>query len=156
MPTSGQVVDFYDDLEKTDFKSFFPTFESVPPLIKEAHILSSNEREKLPDTVFALVMHDGEHVQRKFACSSPAEVTLSTLYLIKNAHKLPPTAQKVAAENLLTACDWYGLDKPEELKKLAMVGQALGMLSATSSVGDVVGGFKKPVTAVPGVKLPGQ
>lgn len=155
MRTSGQIVDFYDDSEKSEFRTLFPTLDSVPELIKEAHILSEDELQKLPDNMFALVMHNNGNTMRKFACATPSDVVLSTLYFVKNAHKLPLEAQKTAAQNLLIACDWYGLDKPEQLQKAAMVGQALGMMSAASNIGDVVGGIKKPATAIAGVKAPG-
>jgi hypothetical protein len=41
---------------------------------------------------------------------------------------LPEEAQKVAAANLLVACDWYKIDPPTELQKVAGIGgAALGL-----------------------------
>lgn len=119
---SGLVLDVYDDQGGEVLQSIFPTHESLPNIVKEAHFLSEEERGALPSDVFALELVDEENSLRKFACTDAGNTALSVEYFLKTAHKLPEEAQKVAAQNLLTACSWYDLDPPEELQKVALVG----------------------------------
>jgi hypothetical protein len=91
--------------------------------VKQAHALSAEERTLLPDDAFALVLLDSGHTLRKYACTDAGNTTLSVLYFLENGHKLPESAQKVAAANLATACSWYGLEAPI-LEKIALVGWA--------------------------------
>lgn len=123
---SGLVIDFGDDETGDVLRSVYPDKADVPDLVKNASPVSSEQREGLPDDVFALVLHDGETIMRKFACIDEGNTALSVLYFIKNAHKLPEEAQKTAAANLCTACGWYDFAVPEELEKIALgLGAAL-------------------------------
>jgi hypothetical protein len=116
MQIGGLVLDIYDDFGGSLLKEIFPTFDAVPSFVKQAEALDAPLRERLPDNVFALVLHNGDQQLRKYACTDPGNTTLSVLYFLKNASKLPEEAQKTAAENLEIACSWYGL---EELAKEA-------------------------------------
>ena len=113
---SGLLLDVYDDVTGSLFREIFPDRQEVPELVKSAYLLSTAERQSLPDDVFALVMRDGNVTLRKFACVDPGNVALSMLYLAKTASKLPKEAQQRAAQNLFMAEDWY---------KTAGVGGAL-------------------------------
>jgi hypothetical protein len=117
---SGLVLDFYDDPEGAVLRSIFPDADSIPSLIKEAQSFAGDERAELPDDLFALILHDGDVTLRKFACADSGNTALSVAYFLKTAHKLPEVAQKVAAQNLLTACGWYDIDPPEDLTKVAI------------------------------------
>jgi len=119
MRTSGLVLDFYDDVGGTLFKGMFPTSNIVPDFVKQASGLSPESLDHLPDDAFALVMINGEEKLRKFACVDEGNTALSVLYFLKNAEKLPVEAQVKTAENLKIACEWYELDVPEELEKVA-------------------------------------
>jgi hypothetical protein len=121
---SGLVLDVYDDPDGEVLREIFPTYESVPEIVKEAHQLTQEERSGLPDDLFALVLLDGDTVMRKMACVDAGNTALAVEYFMKTAHKLPDAAQKVAAANLLTACGWYDLEPPEELQKVALLGAA--------------------------------
>lgn len=121
MQTSGLVLDIYDDFKGDVVRSIFPTAAGIPDFIKQAQALSSEDRERLPDDAFALVMIDGENTLRKFACIDEGGTALSVQFFLKNAHKLPPEVQKVAAQNLVTACGWYDLAVPSPLSKIADV-----------------------------------
>lgn len=123
MQTSGLILDVYDDFRGEVIRSLFPTRSEIPGLVKAAHALSSAERGLLPDDAFALVLLNGEERLRKFACIDAGNTALSVLYFLKNAHKLPEEAVKVAAANLQVACDWYDLPV-EGLEKVALVGFA--------------------------------
>lgn len=121
MQTSGLVLDIYDDFRGDTLRSIYPTADRMPDFIKTAQALSSEDRERLPDDAFALVLINGEQTLRKFACIDEGGTALSVQYFLKNAHKLPVEAQKVAAQNLVTACSWYDLVVPEPLAKIADV-----------------------------------
>ncbi len=131
---SGLVLDVYDDPEGEILRGVFPTYREVPDLIKEAHPLSSAERDQLPDELFALVLLDGGTVLRKLACVDSGNTALAVEYFVKTAHKLPLEAQKVAAQNLIKACGWYGLEPPEVLKQAG-----LGMRAAEKLYGGKLG-----------------
>jgi len=115
---SGLVLDYFDDPRGEVIKQVFPTFEDVPEVIKEAMPMSSVDLSKLPDDVFALVLHDEDTVLRKYACIDEGNTCLHIEYFVKTAHKLPVEAQKTAAQNLLTACSWYNIDPPRELTQI--------------------------------------
>jgi len=116
---SGLKLDVHDDADGEVLKSIFPDYEQLPELLKSANQLTGATLEQLPDDVFALVLHDGDNVLRKYACVDEGNTALSVEYFLKVAHKLPVEAQKVAAENLITACHWYDIEPPEDLKKLS-------------------------------------
>jgi hypothetical protein len=122
---SGLVLDIYDDPAGTVLSSIFPTAESLPELVKKA---SKLQLDKLPDDLFALVLHDGDVTLRKYACADSGNTALSVEYFMKTGYKLPVEAQKVAAANLVKACGWYGIEPPEALEKVAM--GAMSMLNA--------------------------
>ncbi len=117
---SGLVLDFYDDQPGDVLRSIFPTPESVPDLVKQAHVLTPEESAALEDESFALVAISGDVSFRKFACTDIGNTALSVEYFLKTGHKLPAEAQKVAAQNLVRACGWYDIEPPEELSKIAI------------------------------------
>ena len=112
---TGTIIDFYDDPTGIILKQKLHE-DQVPEFIKTASHL---EGQNVPDDVFALVMVDGGEKLRKFACADKGNTALSVIYFMENHHKLPEEAQKVAAANLLEACDAYGLAAPFELTKIA-------------------------------------
>jgi len=116
---SGLVLDIYDDPKGDILKSVFPTLESVPGLVKEAHQLTQEDRDRLPDDAFALILEQGGSELKKFATVDAGNTALSVEYFLKTGHKLPVEAQKVAAHNLCVACGWFGIEPPEELQKVA-------------------------------------
>lgn len=121
MELSGLILDVYDDLKGDVLRSLYPSQDTMPDFIKSAQVLSSEDRQNLPDDVFALVLQSGEQSLRKFACIDEGNTILSVQYFLKNAHKLPEEAQKIAAANLVTACSWYDIAVPEPLAKIADV-----------------------------------
>lgn len=135
MKLSGLVLDIFDD-NGDILRSIYPTREAIPGSIKTAHILSSDERDHLPDDVFALVMVNEDQKFRKFACVDEGNTRLSVGFFLKTAEKLPTEVQKIAASNLLTACAWYGIDPPQELQKVA--GILDGGMKALNAAGQVM------------------
>ena len=141
---SGIVLDVYDDPDGEVLREIFPTYESLPDLVKEAHPLTQEQRDELPDDLFALVLLDGDTVMRKMACVDRGNTALSVEYFVKTAHKLPGEAQKVAAQNLITACGWYDLEPPEILRKIAGAGLAAGRMLYGSNLGMAMGAATAP------------
>jgi hypothetical protein len=122
MKTAGLVLDFYDDVDKSVMKRVFPKLEDAPPLLKTAakfYVLSPEEQDVLRDEAFALVMHNDGAVLRKFACVDPGNTALSVLYFTETHDELPEAAVKVAAANLLKACEQFALQPPAFLKQAA-------------------------------------
>lgn len=122
MSMAGFIVDSYDDLDGRILRGLVPKLDEVPPFIKEAHRLTEEQIDKLPDDQFALVMFDEGRKLKKYATVDKGNTALSVMYLLKQAHLLPPDAVKVAAANLLAACQMHGLDVPAQLKIAAKTG----------------------------------
>lgn len=118
MLTSGLILDIYDDYRGDTLRALYPRQSDMPESVKTAQVLSSEDRSTLPDDAFALVMINGGETLRKFACIDEGNTLLSLEYFVKNAHKLPVVAQKTAAENLVKACGWYGIEVPTKLAEV--------------------------------------
>ena len=116
------VFDLYDDPNGQVLRSVVPSIDEIPTFIKTAQQLDSAQISSMPDDRFALVMLDGGHKLKKYAMADAGNTALSVMYLLKQAHLLPPEAVKVAAQNLCWACDRFGLDTPMQLKVAAKAG----------------------------------
>ena len=121
MKTAGVVFDIYDDLSGSILKEYFPVAEGLPDMVKEAHLLSPEEHEVLRNEAYALVMADEGKVMRKFACIDAGNTVLSVLYFEKTAEKLPVEAVQVAAQNLCSFCEDFGIE-PTNFLKMASKG----------------------------------
>jgi hypothetical protein len=121
LKTSGLILDAQDDVEGAVLREVYPSIDLVPETIKTAHVLQPDEREALPDDLFALILTgENETTLRKFACVDRGNTELSMQYFLKTAHRLPVEAQKVAAANFMKACTWYDITPPEEISKIAI------------------------------------
>ena len=123
--TSGLVLDVYDDFSGGVLREIYPQREDIPGMVKAAHVVTAEDRERLPDDVFALVLINNGEKMRKFACIDEGNTALSVEYFLKNAHKLPLEAQVQTAENLKVACSWYDMPVPEALEKVAGIGSMI-------------------------------
>ena len=138
MQTTGLVLDLYDN--PRDLMSIFPSIDVVPESVKTAQVLTSDMRDALPDDVFALVLMTGDDRLRKYACVDAGNTELNVAYFFKHGHKLPPDAQRIAAENLKVACAWYGIEVPEALEKVALgANTVLTALMAPSQIKGAAG-----------------
>lgn len=124
---SGLILDLYDDKQGEVLRSVFPSYEHLPEMIKTCSALNQDQVEKLPDSCFALILHDGDVTLRKFACVDAGHTALGVEYFMKTGHKLPAEAQKVAAQNLVQACSWYEIEPPADLQKIALGLGSLAM-----------------------------
>lgn len=119
---SGYVFDNYDDVDGQVLRSLVENPTHLPPFVKTAARLTPSQVESLPDDQFALILFDGTDKMKKFATVDRGNTTLSVLYLLKQAHLLPPDAVKTAANNLIGALQAHGLSVPTELVKAAESG----------------------------------
>jgi hypothetical protein len=113
---AGVTLDWYDDQGAT-LKAMFPSIDALPDFIKEADV---RPMEKLANEDFALVALDSGNVMRKFACHDPGTTAMSVIYFMEHGDKLPDAAQKLAATNLVEACQRFELSPPVVLEKLAL------------------------------------
>lgn len=122
---SGLVLDVYDDSGGAVLRELFSTPQGLPEITKEAHAITPEEYAVLPDDAFALVLVDGDVELKKFATIDEGNTALSVEYFLKTAYKLPAEAQKVAAQNLLAACECFGIEAPEQLKLAGLGSKVL-------------------------------
>jgi hypothetical protein len=145
---SGIVLDQYDDSDGAVLRTIYPTADSVPEIVKQGHRLSFTERTTMPEDTFALVLVDEGSTFRKYSMADKGNTALSIEYFLKTGHKLPLEAQKVAASNLLDACNYFELTPPEALEKIAI--GAMGLLSGALVVPGAVQEAKANLKAVKG------
>jgi hypothetical protein len=122
MNFAGIVLDTYDDTNGEVLRELVPDVNDIPDFVKEAHRLTDDQAEKIPDDSFALVLVKEGQKMHKYATVDKGNTALSVAYLLKQAHYLPAKAVKVAASNLIEACTRYGLAVPEQLKIAAVTG----------------------------------
>ena len=119
---TGLVFDPYDDTTGEVLKSIIPDPSGLPAFVKEARRILPEDAGGIPDDNYALVLLKEGHKMRKFATVDKGNTALSVMYLLKQAHLLPPRAVKVAAHNLIEACGRYGMEPPTQLKLAAKAG----------------------------------
>lgn len=119
---SGHVLDTYDDTDGQVLRSIVENPNHLPPFVKTASRLSEAQINETPDDHFALVLFDGSTKLKKYATIDRGNTTLSVMYLLKQAHLLPPAAVKTAARNLIGALEFHNLPVPDELIKAAKSG----------------------------------
>lgn len=128
---SGLVLDRYDLTVEIDTA----VKDGLGEFLKIARHFTPEELSCLPDETFAVVLHDGDTIMRKFSMADVGNTGLSVLFFLGNGHQLPVEAQKVAAANLLRGCEVYGIEAPEELQKIALgVGTLMGATMVPGAV----------------------
>lgn len=137
------VLDFQDD-KGALLREVFPKHALIPESVKVA--MPTERLRQVGDEHFALVFENEGECYRKFACVDEGHTVVSAIYLTKTAHKLPVEAQKVAAQNVVTALQRYDLPCPNVLLKLAAGEVYLA--------GDTRGVFEVPTSKLAG--LPGM
>lgn len=58
---------------------------------------------------------------------------------MRQGHQLSDDNVKVAAGNLVNACEWYDIDPPDGLVKLALLGKVLGTGMGVADMSSRVG-----------------
>jgi hypothetical protein len=133
MQTAGVILDIYDDAKGLVLREKLAG-SKLPPSLSSSSLLSQEKLAAIPDRLFALVAKDGDTVLRKYAMHDAEHLTTSMLYFLECGHLLPEPAQKVAAVNLVRACEWYDITPPEPLVKKAVLGKAMVGLGALGSL----------------------
>lgn len=110
---STKIIDMRDDTNGHLLKEIFPSYDSIPEVIKTA------SRQEPQDHEYALILMNQGQRFRKFAMHDAGNTALSVLYFLKTASELPEVAIKTAAENLINASGRFHLPIPPELKELA-------------------------------------
>lgn len=111
----SRVLDLFDDPGGEVLKKALGN-NDVPGIFKEAAPINAQQVQGLPPRDFALPS------MRKFATVDPGHTAISCTYFLETASNLSPEMQKEAADNLLSACQRYGLPYEgfqESLNKLA-------------------------------------
>lgn len=108
------VYDFYDDGGDL-LKMVVPDMGDLPDFVKTASAMDQAE----PGNLFALILVDEGKVMKKFATADRGNTWLSTLYFAQTKDNLPEEAQKVAAANLVEACEHYDISPPDFLFDIA-------------------------------------
>lgn len=122
---AGVVLDWYDDKGET-LKALFPTPDKLPEIIKTANV---QPPETLQPEDFALVAVNEGHVLHKFACHDAGTTAMSVVYFMEHGDKLPEEAQKLAAANLVNACESFDLQPPDAILKVAGTSKGLKNLA---------------------------
>lgn len=135
---TGSIVDFYDDPYGTVLKTKL-AHEQLPDYVRNAQYQDQAKLESLSDDSFALVMVDQGHKLRKFACVDKGNTALSVIYFMENKDKLPEEAQKVAAANLVSYCEAFGIEPPFQLTKIAGLKRLQRVYRAASRAADKEG-----------------
>jgi hypothetical protein len=136
MSYSAGIFDIYDDGGEA-LKSVLPDPLSIPEFVKTA----SSITQETSDNLFALVMVEDQRVMKKFATADKGNTWLSALYFSLNKDSLPKEAQKVAAANLLMACEHYGIDPTSDI--VALSGDHLPTTNLVDVSGKTLDTIKK-------------
>lgn len=108
------TYDIFDDGGKI-LQQMVPDQEDIPDFVKTAAAMDQSKSSQL----FALVMVDDGQAMKKYATADRGNTWLSTLYFAKTRDSLPLEAQKVAAANLIEACDAFDIAIPDLLWDVA-------------------------------------
>lgn len=134
MTYNAGIFDIYDD-DGDILKSAVPDPTNLPEFIKTAGAVDQESSANM----FALVMVENDRVMKKFATADAGNTWLSSLYFSMTRDSLPEEAQKVAAANLLVACEHYNIDPTADILRLS------GDQMPTTNVVDVTGD-RPPIT----------
>jgi len=111
------TLDFYDD-RGILLRELIEDPKDIPDFVKTAEAVDQNAHSEL----FALVLHEDGHLFKKFATADAGNTFLSTLYFSQTFDRLPEEAQKIAAVNLVQACEAFDIGVPDFL--LDLLGEA--------------------------------
>lgn len=143
MRLAGHILDIYDDPKATVLLEKLAG-RPLPEKLASSRLLDANELAALPDRLYAVVAANGESTLRKYAMHDEAHLATSILYFLERGHVFPEDVQKVAANRLVEACGWYGVEPPEALEKIAFLGplanvagKAFNAYSAVTGVRDI-------------------
>jgi hypothetical protein len=107
---NAEILDFYDD-QGALLRQVVEGPDDIPDFVKTASKVGHGSDNQL----YALVLVDEGQVLRKYATADRGNTWLSTLYFALTKDRLPEEAQKVAAANLIEACEHFNISAPDML-----------------------------------------
>lgn len=142
MHLHGVILDIYDDPQATVLLAKLAGAE-LPQELADSELVEAEKLASMPDRLFALVATNGDDVVRKYAMHDAPHVATSVVYFLAQGHLLPDAMQKIAARNLLSACEQYDLQPPEDLVKRAGVLDAgLGLMDVKQRLDSTMAGSR--------------
>jgi len=121
MRIAGIVLDLHDDPKGLVLRNKLASSGvDLPKKLASYRPLDEEQRDALPDRLFALVATSGDETVRKFAMDSAENLSLSLIYFDETHRLLPYETQQKVACNLINGCSWYEVDPPEGLVKIAL------------------------------------
>jgi hypothetical protein len=124
MHLAGVILDIYDDANASILVTKLAGAE-LPPSLQNMELMDPADLGRLPDRMFALVAQNAGDTVRKYAMHDAGHLTTSITYFMERSHLLPEQARKTAARNLVGACEWYDIEPPAELSKMAGITSIL-------------------------------
>lgn len=110
---ANQVIDFYDDIDRTILKKIAGKNSNI-------NVLTEEEKNGLADDDFALnVITKQASKINKFPIDSRDSTWLSNEYFDETYGRLPKEAAATAAHNIKVACTIYGLKPSPMVEKIA-------------------------------------
>ncbi len=142
MRTAGVILDIYDDPRGLILKEKLAG-AALPEKLASSELLEHEDLQQLPDRLFGLVAVNDGQVLRKYAMHDEPHLTTSIVYFLECGHLLPESTQVKVAGNLVNACAWYDVDPPDPLVKIAVMGAAMGALTAGMGALELMGAAKE-------------
>lgn len=99
-----------------------------PAFVKTASFAEGGDADRLPESAFALVVLDKTAASRLLPIHDKPHTWVSGQYLAQHWPGLPKTAAAMAARNVCEAANFFNVDVPESLKKVAALHQTAGRL----------------------------
>lgn len=111
---ANQVLDFYDDIDKSTLKKVAKLAPKDLSIASDEHVASLKDRD------FALTVLT-KHASKlnKFPIDSRDSALLSNLYFGETYFRLPKTAAAVAAHHIKKACAKFKIEPTSPVEKLA-------------------------------------
>lgn len=119
MTLAGQVIDFYDDSDRSVLNKIGAQNSEIEKYA--SHVVpNSDEHAALPDEHFALiVLTKRANIVRKFPVNDEFQTWLSAHYFDENQDKLGNVEKVAAATNIRDACLAYEIEPPLSISKFA-------------------------------------
>lgn len=119
MTLAGQVIDFYDDTDRSGLNKIASQNLDIDKYASY-NILDPKEHFDLPDDQFALVvLTKHANILRKFPINDEGSTWLSAQYFDMNQDKLSAIEKVAAATNIRDACLAYEIEPPASVIKIA-------------------------------------
>lgn len=141
MSIAAAVLDFYDDAQHELMSKVASPADLGDTQIA---ILSSEERDRLPDSEFGLVLLTKRaSVLRKFPLNDPGNAWLSSQYFANTHKKLAFPARFIAASHIKQACDAYGVPPSSSVAAYAARAESTDIQTNTFTEGSESGWMLK-------------